>query len=61
MGPNIFEAHFDSQLLIHISFEFELIEVLFFANFQILVLVVPVGRARARPDSVHSSKTGFGL
>ena len=33
-----------------------MIEVLFFANFHILVLAFPVERARARPDSVHSSK-----
>ena len=33
-----------------------MIEVLFFANFHIWVLAFPVERARAHPDSVHSSK-----
>ena len=33
-----------------------MIEVLFFANFHILVLAFAVERARALPDSVHSSK-----
>ena len=33
-----------------------MIEVLFLANFHILVLAFAVERARALPDSVHSSK-----